>query len=228
MKKGIKGFLLYGIREIVFVVIGILIAVSINNANESRKSKKNLEGILTTYKEDLKIDTLTIGQVLNVLEQKEKLFTRFLSDTVTIASYEEKPVAFGLVLSYTPFQLQKKGIRSLEGFESSSKESDSLVIRILANHSIFDHLLNTTHERIGEDIDENMYYLKTNHPWIGDLLTGKIDNPEMLDYYMSKSYRARLAIHYNLVYKNLQPYLQQYQITARKTLEDLDKRLQEE
>lgn len=45
---------------------------------------------------------------------------------------------------------------------------------------------------------------------------------------MSKTYKARLAIHYNLVYKNLQPYLQQYQIVAKKTLEDLDKRLQEE
>lgn len=180
MKKGIKSFLLYGIREIVFVVIGILIAVSINNANESRKSKKNLEGILTTYTEDLKIDTLTIGQVLKVLEQKEELFTQFLSDTVTIASYKEKPIAYGLVLSYAPFQLQKKGIRSLEGYESSSKKSDSLVIRILANHSIFDHLLNETHNRIGKDIDENMQYLKLNQPWIGDLLMGKINTPEML------------------------------------------------
>lgn len=228
MKRKIKQFLGDAIKEIIFVVIGILIAVSINNANEIRKSEKNLAGILTNYKEDVKIDTLAIHQVLQRLEFTETLFNQFLSDTVTKELYQKNPAALGLVLSFAPFELQKKGIRSLEGFESASETPDSLVIRILANHAYFDHLLSETHTRISDDISENMQYLKMNKPWIGDLLMGKIDNPEMYDYYISRTYKARLAIHYNLVFKNLKPILEQYQVVAKKTLEDLDKRLEKE
>jgi len=228
MKKGVKGFLGYAIREVILVVIGILIAVSINNANEARKSKKMLEGILTTYKDDLKIDTLATGQILGILEAKKALFQQFLSDTVTKEMYQKNTGAFGLALSYVPFELQKKGVESLKRFDSDSKKSDSLVIRILANHSTFDHLFDAINKNISEDVSENMQYLKTNEPWIGDLLMGRINNPEMWDYYVSKTYAARLAIRYNLEYKNLEPYLLQYKKVATQILQDLEQRLQEE
>ena len=38
--KGTKKYLAYAVGEIVLVVIGILIAVSINNANERSKEKR--------------------------------------------------------------------------------------------------------------------------------------------------------------------------------------------
>ncbi|WP_158594447.1 hypothetical protein [Aquimarina sp. AD1] len=43
--KGIQKYLVYAVGEIILVVIGILIAVSINNANEIRKTKNNLNNI---------------------------------------------------------------------------------------------------------------------------------------------------------------------------------------
>ncbi|MFD2562298.1 DUF6090 family protein [Aquimarina rubra] len=222
--KGIRKYLLYAIGEIILVVIGILIAVSINNANEVRKTKNKLKNILITYKEDLKIDTLQVGRSLVFLDTRKKVFDQFLSDSVNIDMYKKNPTAMGLVLSYNPFELQQKGIRLLEKFESSG-ETDSLVTRILANHNAFDTLLKETHERIGADITDNMDYLKYNHPWVGDLLLRKLDNPEMFEYYVSDTYKARLAIHHMLVFGNLKPILEQYQKSAKDILDRIEKRV---
>lgn len=52
-------YLIYAIGEIVLVVIGILIALQINNWNERRNTRALAKNYLTDIKRDLKTDTLT-------------------------------------------------------------------------------------------------------------------------------------------------------------------------
>jgi len=54
----IKSYFVYAIGEIVLVVIGILIALQINNWNENRKQQSEFNNILKTIYKDLKTDTI--------------------------------------------------------------------------------------------------------------------------------------------------------------------------
>ena len=54
-------YLIYAIGEIILVVIGILIALQINNWNESRKHRFQEITILQNIKEDISLDTLDIS-----------------------------------------------------------------------------------------------------------------------------------------------------------------------
>jgi len=73
----------YAIGEIVLVVIGILIALSINNWNEKQKQKKQLDAIYTTVQQNLKTDLKNIkipieffeklDSTLNIKKEKSKL-----------------------------------------------------------------------------------------------------------------------------------------------------------
>ena len=58
-------YLIYAIGEIVLVVIGILIALQINNWNEHKKLKKEYISDLKAIKENLEKDALTIIANLN-------------------------------------------------------------------------------------------------------------------------------------------------------------------
>ncbi|WP_242157082.1 DUF6090 family protein [Aestuariivivens sediminis] len=58
-------YLLYAIGEIILVVIGILIALSINNWNENLKNNRLKEYYLKSLMEDLSRDTLEINKVAN-------------------------------------------------------------------------------------------------------------------------------------------------------------------
>jgi len=63
-----NSFILSALKEIVFLVIGILIAVSINNWNQARKDRNVLQKILVTVSEDLKNDISEVEKVIEYLK----------------------------------------------------------------------------------------------------------------------------------------------------------------
>lgn len=227
-KKKIANYLIYGIGEIVLVVIGILIAITLNNKKQERDAQNQLRSYLQVYQQDLVQDSTVIHEVLNdYIGERKQYFRMFLSDTVSAEMYAKNPQGYGLVLSYSPFTLQQKGINLLEDYVNDNEvEQDTLISTILANHRSYNNLLNETNRRISDDIDDNMIYFKNNEPWIADILMGKLDNPAIMDYYLSDSYRARLAIHSTLVYGNLEPFLKGLQESNRVILKEINSRLE--
>ena len=63
-------YLLYAIGEIVLVVIGILIALSINNRNEEKKSIKVEKQLLENLVTSLKKDSTEIARILFIVIKK--------------------------------------------------------------------------------------------------------------------------------------------------------------
>ena len=66
-------YMKYAIGEIVLVVIGILIALQINNLNETNKNEREQIVFLNNLKNDLKNDLIQLDQILKF--QKEKLIS---------------------------------------------------------------------------------------------------------------------------------------------------------
>lgn len=99
-------YLIYAIGEIVLVVIGILIALSINNWNEDRKLKQLKREYLYSLKRDLTADLTLLNEALFYAENDIKTNAAFASrlsssnatiDTLKIiARYEFNPIMKGL------------------------------------------------------------------------------------------------------------------------------------
>lgn len=98
-------YLLYAVGEIVLVVIGILIALSINNWNEDRKRKSLMTTYIASLKGDLKKDIELLTPGISYIEfdwKKNKSYSSRLSspnstnDTlIKIARYEFFPAMGG-------------------------------------------------------------------------------------------------------------------------------------
>ena len=77
-------YLIYAIGEIVLVVIGILIALSINNWNERRKNTLLEDQLIKNIVEDLRLDSIHINQSLNELSSQlsvvDNLIAQVLDD----------------------------------------------------------------------------------------------------------------------------------------------------
>jgi len=63
-------YLLYAVGEIVLVVIGILIALQINNWNESRKQSISENAFITSVKKDLKEDKDYTNLVIELIKPR--------------------------------------------------------------------------------------------------------------------------------------------------------------
>ena len=84
----LRKYLIYAIGEIILVVIGILIALQINNWNEQRKTRSKIKESLTALKSDLIQDTLSITERLPFINQQytlnESLRSRVADNGATV------------------------------------------------------------------------------------------------------------------------------------------------
>ncbi len=78
-------YLKYALGEILLVVIGILIALQINNWNENRKNNKLKEFYMKSLVEDLTRDTIDINRVA-VLQEKEINLLQSFIDRIYLQS----------------------------------------------------------------------------------------------------------------------------------------------
>ena len=75
METGKTGkYFKYAIGEIILVVIGILIALSINNWNESRKQDVTEKEFITGILNDLKQDKAYIELVIKIADKKQNTY----------------------------------------------------------------------------------------------------------------------------------------------------------
>jgi len=79
----ILNYLRYAISEIVLVVLGILIAVSINNWNESRKNTEELNAIFLTVKDNLEKDLEAVDVVTEYYKQRAPIYEAILNRRIT-------------------------------------------------------------------------------------------------------------------------------------------------
>ena len=68
-----RNYYFYAIGEILLVVIGILIALQINNANEAYKAKQSEQVVLKNIVQDLRADSLAFNVNLDLLRQINNL-----------------------------------------------------------------------------------------------------------------------------------------------------------
>jgi hypothetical protein len=128
-------YLLYAIGEIILVVIGILIALSINNWNEAQKNSKEQYFQLTKLKNNLTTDALLLKSSID----KDSIINERLKFCIE-ALYENSDIS--MIEFINAFQY----ITQTNSFEQSNSAFESLVssgsIKLIKNQYIIDALFN--------------------------------------------------------------------------------------
>ncbi len=132
-------YLVYAIGEVILVVIGILIALQINNWNENRKNTIKAESYILNIKEDLKKDTISFNKAINNLK---------------------------LAVASTEFLLNIKEFKDYT-FDSLVNKLPIVYYEYDLNIQTFDKLVNSGITNLGGDTelfdDINNYYTTTSN-----------------------------------------------------------------
>ncbi len=116
-------YLLYALGEIILVVIGIVIALQINNWNEERKNRNTFEGYLIFMLEDVESDK---NQLVKLIQERK---ASLLSTTKIIDSYKKQsPINTSDFLNaFNYIVVEQKFENNTNGFDKvqSSTLSDS-------------------------------------------------------------------------------------------------------
>jgi len=183
----------YAIGEIVLVVVGILIALSINNWNEERSNLLRFEKILKELRRDLETDIIDSEDILKNGRDIDSLSNLVLSQNISKKEYLEKGSRnlFWVGLQFTPFDYQKTAFKKIENFQGVVPEKyDSIIKSINHYYNDLGQLHNDVYFSLREQIKDRHDYLANNTNWYYLMREGKTTD-EMIDFY-----------HSNPIYKN--------------------------
>ncbi|MBW2937136.1 hypothetical protein KXJ69_03400 [Aureisphaera sp. CAU 1614] len=97
-------YLLYAIGEIVLVVIGILIALQINNLNEEKKNREFEKEILIQIQENINIDKLALKHIVNDFSKAITSSEKILQSDVSDKNKDSIKIWLGNIIMFDRFQ----------------------------------------------------------------------------------------------------------------------------
>lgn len=224
MNKEKPNFLLYAIREIFLVVIGILIAVSINNWNENRKQNNELDQILLKVKEDLKNDITKIDKVIESYDRIDTMFTNVINSKYSREDYQNNPKIGFLIFGYPELSFTKRGIALLGEFKGDlNTEKEELVQELIEfyNEQLWE--IKVDDELRANDYKANFEYWKENHDWWFDFVQLNI-NEEFINYALdSNDYKTRVATAQFYTYKVYLPEIKEFKEKGLELIKAINK-----
>ncbi|MFN1835213.1 DUF6090 family protein [Balneola sp. MJW-20] len=141
----VRQYVYYAIGEIFLVVIGILIALQINNWNEERQKASEVNAYLFQIQNELISDLAENASMTKRMEEKDNRIEQVLRGLVTAEDYRRDPNMRRLIrYSQTPFSMNRDGFLSLMNIIDEQRFENSGAIEELK------YLYEDTFERIME------------------------------------------------------------------------------
>lgn len=179
----------YALGEIVLVVIGILIALQINNWNEERKNSELFNARLVEIEKELIFNINNAKDIIEFLHPYDSITTIILLDGLKKEYFEsDSAYMYRGIPNYCTFKLQDHAFKKLLEIENGlTSKQDSLyqnLVLLYAQDSIY-----ATSEV--EKNQLNLYNKVTDsyeeHEWFLNLLLGKPYSKEEISYYLNNS-----------------------------------------
>ena len=217
----------YAIGEIALVMIGILLAMQINNWNENRKHQNEFNNILKTISQDLKKDTLVAGVVIKYYNTIAVNSIKIINKEINRKNYKDYPNARSLVSRYRSFTIQTKGFEMVKNYSSKNEiRNDSIFTTVSQFYTPFLDILEDSNGFVKKEVLNNIETYK-KYDWYVDWTLGKF-TPEMIIYFTeSEEYRKQVASHNLLAGKNHLLFVNAYKTNAIKLIGYIDKYLKE-
>lgn len=196
----------YAIGEILLVVIGILIALQINNWNEERKDQNRLINIYSLIYNDIENDKQELTKNLEFYNQKKVVFGKVLHDSITLDLLDQG--LSRLLDNSTSTILNTTGVNQLKELQNK----DSLTIKIIQIYDFMETRMLTIENRISNEISAHSEYLRDTFEWypewINNTIMKNVGSPELHSYFLSSPvYRNRVISVYQQAYNNYVPML---------------------
>jgi tetratricopeptide (TPR) repeat protein len=191
----------YAIGEIVLVVIGILIALQINNWNENRNKINQLDTIYKIVEENLKTDYFASSYAIksyNELDNRLKnILTKTYSlsflDSINASNYADCVFCKSNINIYFPFFAQDNGIELLKTFEDNAEnKSNKLSQEIIQFYKYHSQAVAETFKYVQQESYSNLKYFE-QFSWYSDYSLN-IYNAQAVAFFLNdQTYKNKAA-----------------------------------
>ncbi|WP_299335501.1 DUF6090 family protein [uncultured Psychroserpens sp.] len=215
-------YLIYAFGEIILVVIGILIALQINNWNENRRQQKQLMAVYERTLADINSDIEELTAIVEHHDSIEYIFKRVINDSITPDLFD---VGLSRLVVANPVAttLNTTGVNQLKAMNTN----DSLSIKIIEAYDQMKLIIIDNLEiAINQEIEDLMTLFRDKYDWYPEYMSKTImqnnSSAALQDYFLnSKEYRYHVINNYNSRYANYVTVLKMSIETLNEITEEL-------
>ncbi|OEK04974.1 hypothetical protein [Roseivirga misakiensis] len=207
-KNSFLKYLLYLTGEIVLVIVGILIALNINNRNEERKNEEKVKATLLQIQQELEIDINKATELIEYYRVKDSLISLVLGEKLTLADYQA-PVNSGLFSVITNVV---DLVTTNNAYNSLMRNIDNIPVRFtpliadlnqvyIDDKTQVDYYNNSISELANKVLDK----WSAEYEWYSQLFTG-ITSDAPIQYFLNSPFYKNEVVTYNVI--SMQNHLQ--------------------
>lgn len=199
-----KAYLKYAIGEIALVVIGILIALGVNNWNQRLKNEDKITSILKEIQGDLLIDLEASNAIFDFHMHTDSISKNILNNRYTLEDYKNGKVE-DIGYSYRDFQTLHNGFDNLTlNLDKIPEKYKHLLPEIKNLYITLNTTIDVYNTKMRSVVYENSDESAKNSIWYLDNLIGKY-SIEQMDYALNdvkhKKLIARYMTHRNNIFR---------------------------
>ena len=198
-KDNVRKYLLYAIGEILLVVIGILIALQVNNWNNDRIKENRTQNILNLMHNELSMDISVVSEAIDFYLEKDSLIQKFRETDFDALETDKSYFRSqrDMIRTYDPFEINDRGYELLTAGtdELDSRYADIILDARLIYEEIQNNI-NRYKNGLEEALKANRDYKALNYPWYHDgYLMRELNEDEIAFYTSDPMYKNQVAVY---------------------------------
>lgn len=227
METGNSGkYFKYAIGEIILVVIGIVIALQINNWNIKRLNENKILSILKEVQNDLKEDITKSKELFAYYKSRDSIIQLAINNKLTRADYlsDKKYSYINVAMNAFHLKIHSNGYQNFSNnLDNVSKKYQDVIEPLNEIYTYNKYEIDKFDTRLDKITDRLMDNLGATKPWFYTNGQGKISD-EAIHYFLTDSlYKNALDLYNNAAY-NLTKHVDQFNqnaIEAYQTIAEL-------
>ncbi len=208
-------YMLYAVGEILLVVIGILIALQVDNWNEERKKQQEISKLLSDIEQDLLLNYELADYALQFYRGQDSIAKRIAHNTLSEADYNANSRLTYYISNWEYYLPAEKNINQFVESEKRVPPSYKPILDALKRVQSYSAVLGDTWSNLEENLGENTNLL-TSFNWYvkGD----SVSQAKRLDFFLHDPRYETAALRYWVLIQNYYDKITRYRAQSMAAL----------
>tara|TARA_R110002073_G_scaffold4213_1_gene27951 strand:+ start:91787 stop:92809 length:1023 start_codon:yes stop_codon:yes gene_type:complete len=167
-KNKIGKYLLYAVGEIILVIIGILIAINLNQKSEQKKTEARIDAVFEDLLIELKSDINQSTNLIRIYRTKDSLASLVLNTTLSYADYaaENSDQLWRIATSFGNFDTSNKAYDLLmTNVDAIPDKYDKVLVALDKVHNRYKPNVDLYNEKVWQLVSKNLDDFEENYEW---------------------------------------------------------------
>lgn len=188
----------YAIGEIILVVIGILIALQINNWNEERKTLAKFDRLLHNVQKELSVNIANFTDFINYSQKKDSILY-IINNRLLTNDMIKKNIDFTIeIYNRRDITIQDEAFKNLTAVDIELNPKQDSIMAILKEIYILDRAnVDKYNDHVFNKVQSNLEELSKTKKWFTKFQNRNFDN-DIYDYFLNDPYFYNDAMNYTI------------------------------